>query len=277
MAMRALVVLPLFGLLGLGVWHAPRRATVELELMYLCNEGFLVRAGEHELLIDAFVSQPYAGYTAVPHELRSAMLTGKPPFDGVELALTSHFHADHFQPKSAAEFLLAHPETKFISSPQVVEALQSKLEEEAAAGRVTALLPEAQQKVEASEKETRVELLRLPHSGGDITASVQNLGHLIEIGGARILHLGDADSYDAAVDHYDLEQRQIDVALVPFWCLQDADKVALAKKFLGAKHIVAVHVPADQIADIKAELAAIDPSILLFENPGDVKTLALER
>lgn len=275
--MRALVALPIVGLLGLGVWHAPARPTVELELMYLCNEGFLVRVGEHELLIDAFVSQPYAGYTAVPYELRAAMLRGKPPFDGVELALTSHFHADHFQPNAAADFLRAHPETKFFSAPQVIEALQTKLEAEAAAGRVTALLPEAQQKLEASEKETRVELLRLPHSGGDITASVQNLGHLVEIGGARVLHLGDADSYDAAVDHYDLEQREIDVALVPYWCLQDADKVAIAKKFLGAKHIVAVHVPADQVADIKAELAAIDPSILLFENPGDVRKLALER
>lgn len=275
--MRAFATLPFLALLGLAAWQQPSRSGLELELVYLANEGFLVRAGEHELLIDAFVNEPYGGYASVPAELRAAMLAGKPPFDGVELALASHYHRDHFQAAAAAEFLRAHPETRFLSSTQVVDALTAELGEDPAIERVEALLPEAGQMVEAVEKETRVELIRLPHSGGARTAFVENLGHVLELGGARILHVGDADALDPAVDHYDLELRTLDVALVPYWWLGDAAGVALARKLTGAKHLVAVHVPPAELATVKAQLAALDPALLLFERPGESRKLALER
>ena len=275
--MRALATVLFLALLGLAVRQQPARAELELELVYLANEGFLVRVGEHELLIDAFVNEPYAGYASVPAELQAAMLAGKPPFDGVKLALASHYHRDHFQAQGAAEFLRAHPETRFLSSPQVVDALTAELGEDPATGRIEALLPEPGQKTEATEKETRIELIRLPHSGGARTAFVENLGHVLELGGARILHVGDADALDPAVDGYDLEKRALDVAFVPYWWLGDAAGVALARKLTGAKHLVAVHVPPAELATVKAQLAALDPSILLFESAGESRKLVLER
>jgi len=275
--MRAPAALSFLVVLGLAAARVPPRPAVELELVYLANEGFLARAGEHELLIDAFVFEPYSGYAAVPAELRAAMLAGKPPFDGVELALTSHFHLDHFQAAAAAEFLRAHPETKFLSSPQVVDGLLAELGEDTALERIDALLPEARQAAETREKETRVELIRLPHTGGTRTASVQNLGHVLELGGARLLHVGDADALDPAVEGYDLGERALDVALVPYWWLGDAQGVARARELTGAKHLVAVHVPPAELADVKARLAALDPTILLFERAGESRKLALER
>lgn len=275
--LRTLAALPFLALLGLAARQQPARARLELELVCLANEGFLVRAGEHELLIDAFVTEPYAGYACVPAELRAAMLAGKPPFDGVELALASHYHRDHFQAAAAAEFLRAHPETMFLSTPQVVDALVAELGEDPAVGRIEALLPEARQTAETRAQETRVELIRLPHSGGARTAFVENLGHVLELGGARMLHVGDADAQDPAVDHYDLELRALDVALVPYWWLGDAAGVALARKLTGAKHLVAVHVPPAEFATVKAQLAALDPAILLFERAGESRKLVLER
>lgn len=275
--MRVLAALPFLALLGLAAWQEPARVTSELELVYLANEGFLVRAGEHRLLIDAFVYEPYGGYAAVPAELRAAMRASRPPFDGVELALASHFHRDHFQAEAAAEFLRAHPETRFLSSPQVVDALLESPGGDALAERADALLPEARQKSAVREKETRIELIRLPHTGGARTAAVQNLGHVLELGGARILHVGDADALDPALDHYDLELQALDVALVPYWWLGDKEGVALARKLTGAKHLVAVHVPPAELAEVKARLAALDPAILLFERAGESRKLVLER
>ena len=107
-------------------------AKVELELVYLANEGFLLRVGERELLIDAFVNEPYGNYASVPAELRAKMLDREPPFAEIELALTSHFHRDHFQVEAAAEFLRAHPETKFAAAPQVVDGLKTSLGSDAA-------------------------------------------------------------------------------------------------------------------------------------------------
>jgi L-ascorbate metabolism protein UlaG (beta-lactamase superfamily) len=277
---RALVALPFLALLGLAARQDRARPAIELELVYLANEGFLARSGEHELLIDAFVNEPYSGYAAVPAELRAAMLAGKPPFDGVELALASHYHRDHFQAEAAAEFLRAHPETKFLSSPQVAEHLLAELEkheDKSPSARIDALLPETGRAEEAKQEDTRIELIRLPHSGGAGTAGVQNLGHVLDLGGARLLHVGDADALDPAVDHYDLEKRAIDVALVPYWWLGDVEGVALARKLTGAKHLVAVHVPPAELATVAAQLASLDPSILLFERAGQSRKLTLGR
>ncbi len=275
--MRALHALSFVALFGLAAWQEPRAATLELELVYLANEGFLARAGEHALVIDAFVTEPYGPYAAVPAELFADLLAGKPPFEDIDLALTSHAHRDHFQVAPAVEFLRARGTTAFLSSPQVADELLAALGEHPAAARVAALLPENRQSLAAPEAPLGVELLRLPHTGGARTAEVQNLGHLIECGGARLLHVGDADVQTEELAAYALAARRIDVALVPYWWLGGAAGIARAKELTGARHLVAVHVPPAEVAALKEHLARLDPAILVFEHPGESRKLALER
>jgi L-ascorbate metabolism protein UlaG (beta-lactamase superfamily) len=275
--MRAPALLPFLALLGLAAWQQAARPASEIELVYLANEGFLLRAGESELLIDAFVAEPYGGYAALPKELAADMLAGKPPFDGIELALASHHHRDHFQAETAAEFLRKHAETSFLSSPQVADELLAKLGQDPAIERVDALLPDTGQRLERHTKNVRVELLRLPHSGGESAADVQNLGHVLTFGGARVLHVGDADALVEVFEPYALEKDALDVALVPYWWLGDAAGIARARALTGAKHLVAVHVPPNELAEVKARLARLDASILLFERAGESRKLALER
>jgi len=273
--MSRLLALPFLALLAAAQLAAKPR--VEFELVYLANEGFLLRAGERELVIDAFVNEAYGEYACVPAELREAMLAKRAPFADVELALTSHVHRDHFQADAAAAFLRAHAETSFAAAPQVVDGLKATLGDDPASARLTALLPGERETLSRQHGAIAVELLRLPHSGGARTASVQNLGHVIELGGARILHVGDADGDDAALAAYDLPKRALDVALVPYWWLGDAAGVARAKAVTGAKHLVAVHVPPGEVAEVKSRLAALDPALLLFERAGESRTLSLAR
>jgi L-ascorbate metabolism protein UlaG (beta-lactamase superfamily) len=261
----------------LAWWDPARPQAIELELVYLANEGFLVRVGETKLLIDAFVTQPFAGYAALPEELHADLVAGKPPFDGIELALASHFHRDHFQPAPAAEFLSAHQETRLVSSPQVVDDLGRELGDDAAAERLSVLLPEQKQMLERLEQGIRVELLRLPHTGGARSAGVQNLGHRIELAGVGLLHVGDADVGTEELAEYELEKRAIDVALVPYWTLGDSQGIALARRHTGARRLVAVHIPPGEVADVKQRLAALDPEILVFEKPGESRLLSIDR
>jgi L-ascorbate metabolism protein UlaG (beta-lactamase superfamily) len=274
-APRLTLVLPFLALLVIAAGQDPKRAAVELELTYLANEGFLARVGDAKVLIDAFVTEPYAGYAAVPEELFADMVAGKPPFDGVELALTSHVHRDHFQPEPAALFLAAHRETTFLSAPHVVAGLLQELGGNAAGERPEALLPEARQSIAVREQEIGVELLRLAHSGGARSASVQNLGHVIDLAGAKLLHVGDADAVPEELGAYELVKRAVDVALVPYWWLGDAASLARAKELTGAKHLVAIHVPPAELADVKQHLAALDPAVLVFEEPGESRSLSL--
>lgn len=268
----AFVALLTAAALGLG---APE--PVELELLYLANEGFLLRSGETSVLIDAFVAEPYGPYAAVPEELRRKILAGEGPFADVDLALTSHRHRDHFQAEVAAEFVRARPAVPFLSSPQVVDDLRASLDDPELSGRLDARVPGAGESVRLEANGVTVELLRLPHSGGARTADVQNLGHLLTVGGARILHVGDAELGEEALERYALGTRAIDLALVPYWWLVDAESLARVHARTGAKHLVAMHVPPEEVAEVRARLARLDPALGLLEKPGASRTWKLER
>jgi len=274
--MKLLRSLPLLAVLALAAWQDAAAPQAKLELVYLANEGFLARAGEHTLVIDAFVTEPYGGYAAVPAELFARLVAREAPFADVDLVLASHVHADHFQPAAAAEFLAAHPELPFVTSPQVLAALARDSGEAPGPG-CRALLPRPDEVVSETAGGIRVELLRLPHTGGERTAAVENLGHLVELGGLRLLHVGDADVEREELAEYALAARKIDVAFVPYWWLGDAADLARVRARVGAQHLVAVHVPPAEVAREKARLAALDPAILLFAQPGESRTLTLDR
>jgi L-ascorbate metabolism protein UlaG (beta-lactamase superfamily) len=266
--MHARLAAPFLVLLTLAAGSQEPR---EVELTYLANEGFLIRSGTTKVLIDAFVSEPYSMYAAVPEETFAAMVDGQPPFDGVDLALASHVHADHFQLEAAAAYLGARTEVAFLSSPQVVGRLEIQDAE-----RIAALLPPDRKTREAQRGGVEVEFLRLPHDGGERVRTVQNLGHLIEIGGVRLLHVGDAGMSSDDLESYGLAARGIDVALVPYWWLSDSEALAEVKKRVGDGRIVAMHVPPAEVKAEATRLAALDPEILCFEASGEARTLTFE-
>ncbi|MEQ1893930.1 MAG: MBL fold metallo-hydrolase [Planctomycetota bacterium] len=271
---RAHLALACSTLLGLAWLQEPARAARTLELEYLANEGFLLRGGGRAVLIDAFVTEPYGNYAAVPAELFEQLVDGAEGYGKIELALASHVHKDHFQAEPAATFLAAHPETRFVAAPEVVTALEKALGAEATKERLFARLPEARARL--AERELGLELVRLPHSGGARTAAVQNLGHVLTLGGVRVLHVGDAERESAELDAYDLEAMKLDLALVPYWWIDDAAGLARVRALTGARELVAMHVPPDELAEVKERLAALDPHLLLLEKPGERRTLRFE-
>jgi len=273
--MTARALLPLFAsLFGLATLQEVARPARALELEYLANEGFLLRGGGRAVLIDAFVTEPYGEYAAVPAELFERLCAGAEGYESIALALASHVHRDHFQAEAAAAFLAAHPETRLVAAPEVLAALQPELGAGVARERLLGRLPEARARL--TEQALGLELLRLPHTGGTRTASVQNLGHLLELGGVRVLHVGDAERGSEELDAYDLEGARLDVALVPYWWVDDAAGLARVRALTGARELVAMHVPPAELAQVKAALAALDRRVVLFEAAGERRTLRFE-
>jgi len=261
-------------LLGVAWVQEAARPARALELEYLANEGFLLRNGERRVLVDAFLTEPYGNYAAVPKELFERLCAGEGDYGPVELAVTSHVHADHFQPSAASAYLTARPETRFLAAPQVLAKLREVLPRPFPEERLLARWPEAEARL--VEAELGVELLRLPHAGGARTASVENLGLILVLGGVRVLHVGDAERDDAALERLDPAALALDLALVPYWWLDGAAGVARVRAHTGAREIVAMHVPPAEVAEVKARLAALDPRLILFERSGERRTLRFE-
>jgi len=245
-----------------------------LELEYLANEGFLLRGGKRRVLVDAFLAEPYGPYAAVPEELFARLCAGEGDYGAIELAVASHVHTDHFQPAAACAYLGARAETRFLAAPQVVEKLRAELPPEFPAARLLARWPEPEARL--AEAELGVELLRLPHAGGARTASVENLGLVLDVGGVRVLHVGDAERDDAALARLEPAALALDVALVPYWWLDGAEGLARVRARTGAREIVAMHVPPAEVAAVQAQLAALDRRLIVFARPGERRTLRFE-
>ena len=228
-----------------------------LEITYLANEGFLLRSGNDAVLIDAFVAEPYSKYAAVAPDAFARMVAGEPPFAGIDVALVSHPHRDHYQPEAARRFLERHPETLLISSPQVVDALGGASELR------RTVWPEVGKVESIAHGGVRVDLFRLPHGGDDVW-KIHNLGHVIHVGGYKILHVGDADGAERHYEAFKLAAQDIDVALVPYWFFGDAEGRQLVERHLVGRHTVAVHVPPKEVGSLTARLAKEMPNVVVF-------------
>jgi L-ascorbate metabolism protein UlaG (beta-lactamase superfamily) len=235
-----------------------------LEVTYLANEGFLVRSGDAAFIIDAFVTEPYSIYSAVPADVFARLVDGEAPFDGIDVALVSHPHGDHFQPEAARAFLDRQVETLFVSSPQVVDAVGG-----AAEGR-RAVWPEPGEVVSVERGGVRVDVFRLPH-GGARHRTIQNLGHVVHLGGFKVLHVGDADRAERHYEPFDLPAQAVDVALVPYWFLLDADGRRLVERHLRGRHVVAVHIPPGELDDVAERLRREMPEVIVFRRASETR------
>ncbi len=245
---------------------APAQATDvrPLEVIALANEGFLLRSGEQAVLIDAFLSMRYAGCDPLPKSVLDKLIVAEAPFDGIDLALVSHEHADHVQADPARRFLAASPDTLLATSPQVLAIVAGDDGWEAPA--LEAHLPEAGETSTVQRAGVHVEFLRLPHGSGGF-ASIQNLGHVITIGGQCVLHLGDAATEPENFRPYALAGRALDVALIPYWYFLERGGRRLVDDHLLARHVIACHIPGNDRDEIARTLATSYPHVIVPAEP----------
>lgn len=244
---------------------AQEAAPLELEVRALANEGFLLSVGDDVVAIDAFVAEPYSGYGALSGEVLAALLEGSGPFASLDLALASHVHRDHFQPEPARRLLAARPACVFATSPQVLEALLADPSGAAAlepAERLRGFLPEPGASAALEVGAIEVEFLRLSHGTGRF-APIQNLGHLITLGGVTALHVGDADMVPETFAAYRLRERGIDVAFVPYWYFDAAQGRRILDEHLLPARLVACHIPPGELEAVTRRLAASRPDVLV--------------
>jgi len=240
----------------------------EVKITFLVNAGFLLQSGDAAILIDAFVGHSNSAYGALPDDIRQALIDGQPPFDSVRLALVSHYHRDHFQPATATEFLKNHPETLLASSPEVLKAIRDDNPElDQIEARLQEVWPEEGTALSLTLRGTPVEFLQLSHEGSDFYPA-QCLGHLLHLGGKLILHIGDAELRAEQFEKLALGSREIDVALVPYWLLKLESTHAFLRQHIGAKTLVATHVPPALSRDeTVSEISRQFPEVVLLREP----------
>jgi L-ascorbate metabolism protein UlaG (beta-lactamase superfamily) len=249
--------------------NAPREGGLPIaqeapSLRYVANAGMLVTVEGRQFLIDAPIRDGIAPYATSPAAERLRLEQARPPYDGVDAILITHWHEDHFSPDAAAAHLMRNPRVVFVSSPEVASRLRA-VAPGLPADRVRAVLPSTGQSAEVPVGGVTVRVLRIRHNPTRRLPE-QHVGFLIGEK-APVLHVGDADP---APDNFALlrDLPRVDVALLPFWYVLDAANRRFVADSIRPARIVAIHLPPGETARVARTLRDAGVSVQLPPDPG---------
>ncbi len=214
----------------------------QVTITYLANEGIMVTSGDKLVLVDALFRGGVSSYEHhEPAELER-IETAKPPYDGVDLVLVTHFHADHFDAASVVRHLEHNKNAVLVTSEQVTKEVRKAAADIARiASRIRPRTPEVKGRETDESSGIRVDVLGLSHGGGRFE-KVRNMGYVIHLGGKRILHVGDAQIDNACFEPMEQFAKGVDVACLPHWMVEHPTGVAFVRDVLQPKKLIVFHI-----------------------------------
>ena len=271
-----LLLAPLLALVA-AAWQSaapsePAAPAPGVEITYLANAGFFLRAGAQGVLIDACVREPVEAYAALPGPVHGQLTNARAPFDCAMLVLVSHAHPDHVQPRVLEKLLTNNARARLVTSPEVIAMLAGGALDFASIQDRVEPVETVRGTIATRELDgVRVQFLPLEHSGKG-HGHLVNLGHLIELGGLRILHVGDAEPTPAQFTPYELGSKAIDVAIVPYWYFGSAGGAKTLHDEIRARTLIVSHVPPKEWDALDTLLKAQFPDVILFKNAMEKRT-----
>ena len=237
-----------------------------VEINYIANEGVLISSGGKQVLIDGLHREYEPDYAFLPPAEREKIETAKAPFDQIDLILVSHRHLDHFHPESIGLHLQHNTKAQLVSSQQVVDEVEKNFKGyQAIKARVTRATPPWKEKVAMKVAGIEFEILGLRH-GTTRHATIQNLGHVIKLGGKKLLHIGDADTAVENFERFNLDEEGIDIAFIPFWFLLGSDGQTIVRDHIKPRQIIAVHISPSDSEKVTAQIKQLFPNAVAFTN-----------
>jgi L-ascorbate metabolism protein UlaG (beta-lactamase superfamily) len=202
------------------------------------------------------------------------METGQAPFDGVDIALVTHDHSDHFSLGSALRFLERNPDAVLVAAADAAAAIQFVVEDRPGIReRVISIELEPGTVSEREVAGIRLKIFRTLHSGN--REAPQNLMYLVDLNGRTVFHEGDSDGSLATFARLNPGQEKIEVALVHYWYPTNPDGSVILADYLGAEHVGLFHLPIERQPEAPAVLETIAPDyedIFFLIEPGARKT-----
>lgn len=244
-------------------------ASADLVITQLANEGVMITDGETRILIDAMVVESYSIYGGLTPEAVPLFEQLSGPFSDIDLLLVSHRHHDHNQPRFACQFMQESVHTVLLASSQVLGLMREKCREFVTSSpRVQLVDPDYEQTYTMELEQGSISVFPLSHGSGKY-ARLQNHGHLIEIGGMSVLHIGDAAMNAADFIRAGLNEIEVDVALIPFWYFQPGPGSELVSQFMDASYKMAVHIPPGEMQEVEEYMAENFPRVIILSKPLD--------
>jgi L-ascorbate metabolism protein UlaG (beta-lactamase superfamily) len=261
------------------------------EVTYIANEGFLIAIGEQKIVVDGlFYGETINWCHAPAPDTVELMRAAEGPFEGIDLILITHWHVDHFTPDLVLTHLSRNPDAVVVGSPQVVSRLRADPawadEHEARIREVD--LPLFGSK-ELSIGEIRLEAHRIRHGAYAIKdeqtgatrnkhEDVENLAYLVEAGGAKLMHFGDAFLRENQ-DYFDgkgFQKNRIDLVFLEGW---SDETLAIIKDLMSPEAVIFMHMPPepDRLEGIARHVSSKLPEAIVFREMMERRSFETQR
>jgi len=231
----------------------------QVRVTFVGNSGFLITVGDKKVLIDAFFEGFPPGYT-LPANVRDLLVKAQPPFDSVDLILTTHAHGDHFSAAMVRQYLQTCPNAVFVSTTQSASQLSDF------GDRVIAADPVEASPVNLKANGVQVEAISMSHGYPPNDPKVIfNNAYVVTLNGITFFHTGDiADLQD--VEQYRLADKHIDLAFIQHFHLLDGGFRDLLNNDIGASCLFPIHYQfTEPVFDVNAVLSNY-PQAIIFKN-----------
>lgn len=210
-----------------------------IQITYVGNMGVLISGSEHSILIDGLHKEYKPAYQFPPPELVDKMTRNeqiKPP---ISLIMNTHIHQDHFDNQLVADFLQANPSSFFIGPEQAVQEVSklSSIEQQ-----MSGIPTQKHGRQKAVNPYLDISAFFLNHANPRMHSEIKNVGYLIKMDGKNIVHFGDAFWIEEVFEQLDLEEENIDLAILPAWMIASAENRKLINQYLKPKKIIATHL-----------------------------------
>ncbi len=223
----------------------------------ILNEGVMVEHGDTKVLFDPIYDRSFNTYPEMGQDLKSKIINGAAPYDGVDAIFVSHYHGDHFSVPNMLRLLAEQPSVKLFAPAAAIDAMREAPGwDDAFSDRITSVSLELTGPAARYELDgILVEAVRVPHSGWpERHTDVENIVFRVTLAdSSRVMHFGDAGTDDSHfAPHRDFFRRvRTGIAFVPYWMFGRADSDAFVDNVLNAESAIGVHVPVDVPEQLK--------------------------
>jgi len=251
---------------------APQPPAARVEITYIANSGFLFASGTTRILVDALYQNGDV-WEAPDKKTLKSIISGSAPFRGINYLLVSHYHADHFDAGLTSRFLVNNPKAMLLTNLQTDSVMKRSLKMDPEMRRPDQVkiinAPfYGEESFDASPVKVRCMVQR--HMTAE-DHDVATMGFLMDMGGKKILHMGDADYTDDNFAAYNIQNENIDVALIHYWFLLSCEGKRIIDTYIKPKKIIVTHIPYDDLKREYKRIKEIYPDVEVFLNHLDKK------
>jgi ankyrin repeat protein/L-ascorbate metabolism protein UlaG (beta-lactamase superfamily) len=238
-------------------------------ISYIANEGFLITHGDKKILIDAIQRNPW-NYVNTSERIFRKMVDGSPPFDGVDLCIGSHPHADHVLHSMIYQYLSENPDVMYISSQISIDSLKTVAGDGygVIAKQVKNVTPEWKTTEKVKIKGIDAAFFGVNHAGPD-QGPILTLATVLDLGGIRLAHLADL-SPPSNVENFEvaaLDKKGIDICFVDPFFLQDSTGQHIMKEHIKPEYMILMHVRRNEVERYTKELGELYPELIVYDVP----------